>query len=175
VYQARVKEGDDSTSASGGPEQRVVKAQRYSVSSEFRQQLQEMLGQIRATTPQFIRCIKPNPSNQPYIDMTAPAPLPLFDRKSVAEQLRYQGVLELSPSLALGSQFASCMLNSSRNSDALSLAIYAQDFGTRWGLWMLLQFKLSWSQNKSSFSWIACRFQRCCQEWLGNRQDAHIP
>merc|ERR1719440_507392 len=69
------------TSASSG---RVTRKKEYSVSSEFRQQLKSLMESIRATIPHFVRCIKPNPENQPNI----------FDRKSVVEQLRYQGVLQ---------------------------------------------------------------------------------
>eukprot|EP00435_Cladocopium_sp_Y103_P004881 s1097_g1.t1 len=47
-----------------GGSSRVLKAQRYSVSGEFRQQLKELLQQIQSTEPHFIRCIKPNPQNQ---------------------------------------------------------------------------------------------------------------
>eukprot|EP00913_Durusdinium_trenchii_P011988 g11262.t1 len=70
---------------------RVLKAQRYSVSGEFRQQLKELLQQIQSTQPHFIRCIKPNPKNQAFRDREATKPF--FDRPSVAEQLSYQGVL----------------------------------------------------------------------------------
>jgi len=62
---------------------RATRAEAYSVSSEFRQQLQTLMTSIRATSPHFIRCIKPNPESKPI----------LFNRKSVVEQLRYQGVL----------------------------------------------------------------------------------
>lgn len=73
---------------------RVLRAQRYTVSSEFRQQLQNLLAQIRATEPHFIRCIKPNQKNRPFVEAGERAGVPLFDRAHVAEQLRYQGVLE---------------------------------------------------------------------------------
>jgi len=85
------------SNASAGPcspSRRVVKAQRYSVSSQFRQQLQELLCQIRSTDPHFIRCIKPNQKNQPFIGIGGLRPVPLFDRQAVAQQLSYQGVLE---------------------------------------------------------------------------------
>ena len=39
---------------------------------------------IKSTAPHFVRCIKPNGKNAPLV----------FDRPSVAEQLRYQGVLQ---------------------------------------------------------------------------------
>lgn len=69
------------TAASTG---RVTKAKAYSVSSEFQQQLTDLMAGIRRTSPHFVRCIKPNPQNLPK----------LFHRRSVVEQLRYQGVLE---------------------------------------------------------------------------------
>lgn len=68
---------------------------RTTESMEFRQQLRELMAQIRTTSPHFVRCIKPNPKNRPFAEGSGPLePKPLFDRPSVAEQLRYQGVLE---------------------------------------------------------------------------------
>lgn len=63
---------------------KVVRARPYSVSSEFRRQLQDLMAKIRATSPHFVRCIKPNPQSLARS----------FDRASVVEQLRYQGVLQ---------------------------------------------------------------------------------
>eukprot|EP00929_Paragymnodinium_shiwhaense_P105636 TRINITY_DN7068_c0_g1_i1.p1 TRINITY_DN7068_c0_g1~~TRINITY_DN7068_c0_g1_i1.p1 ORF type:complete len:1764 (+),score=327.94 TRINITY_DN7068_c0_g1_i1:122-5413(+) len=63
---------------------RMARAKAYSVSSEFRQQLQELMKRIRSTSPHFVRCIKPNPDSKPD----------RFSRKGVTEQLRYQGVLQ---------------------------------------------------------------------------------
>jgi len=63
---------------------RRVTQRKYSVSSEFRGQLQDLLERIRATEPHFVRCIKPNPQNVHGI----------FSRRAVVEQLRYQGVLQ---------------------------------------------------------------------------------
>jgi len=85
--------GAGRTSNAGHPS-RVVKAQRYSVSSEFRLQLNDLMTRIRATKPHFVRCIKPNSKCKAFVDATAPNPEPLMDRHSVTEQLRYQGVLE---------------------------------------------------------------------------------
>lgn len=84
---------------SAGSVERVTRAQRYSVSSEFRQQLQDLLSQIRATAPHFVRCIKPNPKNQAFVPVTRAGrgrqeQKPWLERPAVAEQLRYQGVLE---------------------------------------------------------------------------------
>jgi len=73
---------------------RVAKVQRNTISNEFRNQLQELMGQIRTTQPHFVRCIKPNPQNRPFVDASTSDPVPLFHRRSVVEQLRYQGVLE---------------------------------------------------------------------------------
>lgn len=81
-------------SNAGSPQKKVTRPQL--ISRQFRQQLQKLLDQIRKTDPHFIRCIKPNPMNRPYADpdQARTGLLPLFDRKSVAEQLSYQGVLE---------------------------------------------------------------------------------
>merc|ERR1740129_1251910 len=56
-----------------------------------------MMAQIRTTTPHFVRCIKSNPLNKPFPSEPARfggLPRPLFDRRSVVNQLRYQGVLQ---------------------------------------------------------------------------------
>uniref|UniRef100_A0A0G4GR33 Myosin motor domain-containing protein n=1 Tax=Chromera velia CCMP2878 TaxID=1169474 RepID=A0A0G4GR33_9ALVE len=63
---------------------RVTKKKSNTVSSEFKEQLSELMTAVGATDPHFIRCIKPNPQNLPDE----------FDRKSVTEQLRYGGVLQ---------------------------------------------------------------------------------
>lgn len=54
------------------------------VSCTFRQQLHSLIETLNATTPHFIRCIKPNAQNVPDS----------FDRRMVAEQLRYSGVVQ---------------------------------------------------------------------------------
>lgn len=54
------------------------------VSSEFRNQLNDLLQTVSETHPHFIRCIKPNPKNVSNE----------FDRKGVTEQLRYGGVIQ---------------------------------------------------------------------------------
>lgn len=64
-----------------GPRKRVEKV---TVSSEFRKQLVELMTTIRETSPHFVRCLKPNGQNKPYI----------LDRASITEQLRYQGVIQ---------------------------------------------------------------------------------
>eukprot|EP01054_Gregarina_sp_Poly1_P001544 Gregarina_sp_Poly_1__1543@NODE_138_length_13117_cov_118_636935_g123_i0_p1_GENE_NODE_138_length_13117_cov_118_636935_g123_i0NODE_138_length_13117_cov_118_636935_g123_i0_p1_ORF_typecomplete_len1982_score361_18Myosin_head/PF00063_21/1_8e221ANAPC4_WD40/PF12894_7/17ANAPC4_WD40/PF12894_7/2_3e07ANAPC4_WD40/PF12894_7/0_0035ANAPC4_WD40/PF12894_7/1_5e05WD40/PF00400_32/1_9e10WD40/PF00400_32/1e02WD40/PF00400_32/1_8e02WD40/PF00400_32/0_53WD40/PF00400_32/0_00034Ge1_WD40/PF16529_5/0_00094Ge1_WD40/PF16529_5/1_7 len=60
------------------------KKQHITVSLEFRTQLSSLMDTVQSTAPHFIRCVKPNPRNKPDI----------FHRKSVAEQLRYAGVLQ---------------------------------------------------------------------------------
>jgi len=61
------------------------KKKKYTVSSEFKEQLSSLMDVVDLTEPHFIRCIKPNPQNLPD----------LFDRKGVTEQLRYGGVLQV--------------------------------------------------------------------------------
>eukprot|EP00434_Breviolum_minutum_P005393 symbB.v1.2.004756.t1/scaffold242.1/size254583/3 len=62
-----------------------TKKKKYTVSSEFKDQLSSLMDVVDLTEPHFIRCIKPNPQNVPD----------LFDRKGVTEQLRYGGVLQV--------------------------------------------------------------------------------
>lgn len=62
----------------------IFRRRGVTVSGEFRQQLGELMRVIASTTPHFIRCVRPNPSNVPDV----------FDRPSVNEQLRYGGVLQ---------------------------------------------------------------------------------
>merc|ERR1712137_929984 len=71
-------------SSSGGRAAGVRKVKKYTVSSEFRFQLEDLMGRIRATEPHFVRCIKPNAQSLPN----------QMDRRSVVEQLRYQGVIQ---------------------------------------------------------------------------------
>jgi myosin heavy subunit len=61
------------------------KKQKYTVSSEFKDQLNSLMNIVDLTEPHFIRCIKPNPQNEPD----------KYDRKAVTEQLRYGGVLQV--------------------------------------------------------------------------------
>jgi myosin heavy subunit/WD40 repeat protein len=61
------------------------KKKKYTVSSEFKEQLSSLMEIVDTTEPHFIRCIKPNPQNVPD----------LYDRKGVTEQLRYGGVLQV--------------------------------------------------------------------------------
>lgn len=72
----------------GNPEkgQQLQKRQRkYTVSSEFKDQLSSLMEIVDTTEPHFIRCIKPNALNVPDH----------YDRRSVTEQLRYGGVLQV--------------------------------------------------------------------------------
>eukprot|EP00435_Cladocopium_sp_Y103_P072009 s42_g39.t1 len=68
-----------------GVEDKKTKKKKYTVSSEFKDQLSSLMDVVDLTEPHFIRCIKPNPQNVPD----------LFDRKGVTEQLRYGGVLQV--------------------------------------------------------------------------------
>lgn len=62
-----------------------MKKKKYTVSSEFKDQLNSLMDVVDLTEPHFIRCIKPNPQNEPD----------RYDRKGVTEQLRYGGVLQV--------------------------------------------------------------------------------
>jgi len=62
-----------------------TKKKKYTVSSEFKDQLSSLMDIVDLTEPHFIRCIKPNPQNEPD----------RYDRKAVTEQLRYGGVLQV--------------------------------------------------------------------------------
>mmetsp|Transcript_41275 Transcript_41275/g.66676 ORF Transcript_41275/g.66676 Transcript_41275/m.66676 type:complete len:1698 (-) Transcript_41275:250-5343(-) len=61
------------------------KKKKYTVSSEFKDQLVALMDIVDLTEPHFVRCIKPNPQNEPD----------RYDRKGVTEQLRYGGVLQV--------------------------------------------------------------------------------
>lgn len=52
---------------------------------------------VRSTTPQFVRCLKPNHRNTPND----------FDRRAIVEQLRYSGVLEAARVSRLGELISS--------------------------------------------------------------------
>lgn len=75
------KRGDSSPDAKPGGS----KKKKYTVSSEFKDQLASLMEVVDVTEPHFIRCIKPNPHNEPD----------RYDRKGVTEQLRYGGVLQV--------------------------------------------------------------------------------
>ena len=55
-----------------------------SVGTQFKDQLNKLMDSIYATTPHYIRCLKPNDENVPDS----------FNRQRITEQLRYGGVLE---------------------------------------------------------------------------------
>ncbi|KAL3945263.1 MAG: hypothetical protein SGBAC_000674 [Bacillariaceae sp.] len=57
---------------------------RESVGSQFRTQLQELRNQVDATTPHYVRCLKPNDELVPN----------KFEARVIADQLRCAGVLE---------------------------------------------------------------------------------
>jgi len=65
--------------------QDTKKKKKITVSSEFKEQLSHLMDIVDTTEPHFIRCIKPNPENEPD----------RYNRKSVTEQLRYGGVLQV--------------------------------------------------------------------------------
>lgn len=52
--------------------------------AQFKFQLESLMKKINAATPLYVRCLKPNDQNVPND----------FNRKRIAEQLRYNGVLE---------------------------------------------------------------------------------
>lgn len=57
---------------------------RESVGSQFSNQLKELRHRIDATTPHYVRCLKPNDDLVPY----------QFEAHIIADQLRCAGVLE---------------------------------------------------------------------------------
>ena len=57
---------------------------RESVGSQFSQQLKELRRRIDATTPHYVRCLKPNDDLVPH----------KFEAHIIADQLRCAGVLE---------------------------------------------------------------------------------
>lgn len=73
-------DGKPAGSTGGAPS----KPSMYSVSSQFKEQLNSLMEKIYSTAPHYIRCLKPNDDNVPD----------LFKRKRLTEQLRYGGVLE---------------------------------------------------------------------------------
>jgi WD40 repeat protein len=62
----------------------LKKRKAYTVSNDFKEQLQSLMDTVNKTEPHFIRCVKPNPQNV----------CDIYDRMSVTEQLRYGGVLQ---------------------------------------------------------------------------------
>uniref|UniRef100_M4BHL6 Myosin motor domain-containing protein n=1 Tax=Hyaloperonospora arabidopsidis (strain Emoy2) TaxID=559515 RepID=M4BHL6_HYAAE len=77
---------DAEVEGSGGRARRRAKSAiaAVSVGTQFKIQLNELLATVRATTPRYVRCIKPNDSHVGS----------LFHSKRVVEQLRSGGVLE---------------------------------------------------------------------------------
>ena len=69
---------------SGGLDRRRSTMFETSASSQFRSSLRSLLEVITATTPAFIRCIKPNHDKQPNS----------FHASDVLRQLRYAGMME---------------------------------------------------------------------------------
>ncbi|RYG64620.1 hypothetical protein EON64_13595, partial [archaeon] len=77
-----VKKGGKHRSSSLKPSQ--ASAASLNVGIQFKEQLGKLMDCIYATTPHYIRCLKPNDRNLPD----------QFSRVRVTEQLRYGGVLE---------------------------------------------------------------------------------
>lgn len=77
-----VKKGGKHRSSSLKPSQ--ASAPSLNVGIQFKEQLGKLMDCIYATTPHYIRCLKPNDRNLPD----------QFSRVRVTEQLRYGGVLE---------------------------------------------------------------------------------
>jgi len=63
---------------------KVMRSKIYTVSSEFRGQLNDLMEIVSETRPLFVRCIKPNNTSEGG----------RFERNLVLEQLRYGGVLQ---------------------------------------------------------------------------------
>ncbi|XP_052757132.1 unconventional myosin-Va isoform X2 [Galleria mellonella] len=59
-------------------------AQKQTVGSQFRQSLSALMATLSATTPHYVRCIKPNDTKRPF----------MFDPARAVHQLRACGVLE---------------------------------------------------------------------------------
>ncbi|KAG6976677.1 hypothetical protein JG688_00001116 [Phytophthora aleatoria] len=78
--------GDSELDGFGGRTRRRAKSAiaAVSVGTQFKIQLNELLSTVRATTPRYVRCIKPNDSHVGS----------LFQSTRVVEQLRSGGVLE---------------------------------------------------------------------------------
>ncbi|XP_077994009.1 unconventional myosin-Va-like isoform X2 [Glandiceps talaboti] len=71
-------------SASGPPLKGGAKQHRQSVGSQFRTSLSLLMKTLNATTPHYIRCVKPNDFKEAFV----------FEPKRGVEQLRACGVLE---------------------------------------------------------------------------------
>lgn len=78
-------EGSDQSSSNGGAVGgKTSQALQTTISTKFRAQLSSLHDAIAATTPHYVRCIKPNSLKRPSI----------FERRPVLSQLLYAGVLE---------------------------------------------------------------------------------
>ncbi|KAJ1445727.1 P-loop containing nucleoside triphosphate hydrolase protein [Pelagophyceae sp. CCMP2097] len=75
---------DKAVEARQSAESKPAKKDSNTVGSQFKAQLKALMRTVSATKPHYVRCLKPNDKNLPN----------LFQRKRVAEQLRYGGVLE---------------------------------------------------------------------------------
>jgi myosin-5 len=78
------EEAAAAAAASGSAGSRRKKSSKETVGGQFKRQLAELMRVVRATTPHYIRCIKPNSDQVPV----------KLERISVVSQLRCGGVLE---------------------------------------------------------------------------------
>lgn len=83
---ASEKKGPGLSVRSRSPPQTNKRQQMYkkSVGSQFRDSLSLLMETLNATTPHYIRCIKPNDDKRPFT----------FDVQRAVQQLRACGVLE---------------------------------------------------------------------------------
>ncbi|KNA06986.1 hypothetical protein SOVF_176050 [Spinacia oleracea] len=76
---------DQSQKSTGPNVQSALDNQKRSVATKFKNQLYKLMQQLEATTPHFIRCIKPNSKQLPGV----------YEKDLVLQQLRCCGVLEV--------------------------------------------------------------------------------
>ena len=77
-------------SASGRPTARGSRAsaalQKATVARDFSKSVEELLGKLRATTPHYIRCLKPNQKLEPLA----------WDQEDMEKQVAFSGLLEVA-------------------------------------------------------------------------------
>ncbi|KAF0697680.1 Aste57867_11651 [Aphanomyces stellatus] len=92
-FMCRPLEDDDGGVAARAPLRRKSSSiVSNGLGAQFRRQLQQLIEMIGQTAPHYIRCLKPNDQNAKHE----------FDRKRMADQLRYGGVLEAVTIARLG-------------------------------------------------------------------------
>ena len=84
VFAAARKADEKKLADSSARAPRASKITQPTVGSQFKEQLLSLMEKIYATSPHYIRCLKPNDQNVPDC----------FNRVRTTEQLRYGGVLE---------------------------------------------------------------------------------